>query len=145
MKIFTLLCESSVSSIYDRNKHNGFFFQIDMNHDGVVQIDELQQYMGNYLRPSMAKFIAKQIHSKYDVNSDGKLNFEEFYEMSLRKEYKFHRLLFKYCRYVVPPRTQDEDSLGNHLVFISLSHKVNCVEPSTLISFHVFLKNRPNV
>lgn len=85
-----------------------------MNHDGVVQIDELQQYMGNYLRPSLAKFIAKQIHKKYDVNSDGKLNFEEFYEMSLRKEYKFHRLLFKYCKYVVPPRPHDE---GNFYEF----------------------------
>lgn len=90
--------------------------QIDVNHDGAVQIHELQQYMTNFLRPSLAKYIANQIHQKYDVNSDGMLSFDEFYEMSLRREYKFHRFLFKYCKYVVPPREQTEDSYGNGLI-----------------------------
>lgn len=79
-------------------------FQIDVNNDGVVQIHELQQFMGNFLRPSLAKYIACQIHKKYDTNSDGMLSFDEFYEMSLRKDYKFHRLLFQYCKYVVPQK-----------------------------------------
>ena len=83
--------------------------QIDVNHDGAVQIYELQQFMGNFLQPSLAKYIASQIHKKYDKNSDGMLSFDEFYEMSLRKDYKFHRLLFRYCKYVVP---QKQNSIG---------------------------------
>lgn len=85
-----------------------------MNHDGAVQINELQQFMGNFLQPSLAKYIACQIHKKYDINSDGMLSFDEFYEMSLRKDYKFHRLLFRYCKYVVP---QKQCTMGKYTIF----------------------------
>lgn len=64
----------------------------------------MQQFIGKYLEPTLAKYIANQIHKKYDKNSDGLLSFDEFYEMSLRKDYKFHRLLFQYCKYVVPQK-----------------------------------------
>lgn len=94
-------------------------FQIDVNNDGAVQIYELQQFMGNFLQPSLAKYIASQIHKKYDKNSDGILSFDEFYEMSLRKDYKFHRLLFQYCKYIVP---QKQCTIGKILKCIPSWH-----------------------
>lgn len=84
-----------------------------MNNDGAVQIHELQQFMGNFLEPSLAKCIASQIHKKYDKNSDGLLSFDEFYEMSLRKDSKFHWLLFRYCKYIVPPK---QNAIGKLII-----------------------------
>lgn len=68
--------------------------------------------MQNFLGPNLSTCIASQILKKYDADFDGMLNFEEFYQMSLQKECAFNRIVFKYCKLVVPPRIRREDSVG---------------------------------
>lgn len=76
--------------------------------------------MGNFLQPPLAKYIASQIHKKYDKNCDGMLSFDEFYDMSLRKDYKFHRLLFRYCKYVVPQKQSSIGKTATHISFFTI-------------------------
>lgn len=88
--------------------------------------------MGNFLEPSLAKYIANRIQKKYDVNSDGMLSFAEFYAMSLNnKDYKFQRLLFRYCKYVVP---QKQISIGINIPFYLFLGFT--VEKCSVIFFH---------
>lgn len=58
--------------------------------------------MRSYLESRLERHIISQIFKKYDENSDEMLSFEEFYQMSVSKHNKFHRMVSKYCEIVVP-------------------------------------------
>ena len=50
-----------------------------------------------------------------DEDSDGSLDFEEFYQLSLRQEWLFSRLVFKYCKMIVPsPHRPEIDETGKN-------------------------------
>lgn len=54
-----------------------------------------------------------------DDDSNGVLDFDEFYRMSVRQEWLFQRLVKQYCRLVVPPpRRQDQDETGKYIIVI---------------------------
>lgn len=91
----------------------------------MVHVSELQEHMQKFLKPSLAKYIAYQILRRYDTDSDGVLSFEEFYKLSLQKESRSRRLLFQYCKYVVPPREQKEDSSGKIVKLFNLKRGRN--------------------
>lgn len=58
--------------------------------------------------------LAQHILRMHDEDSDGRLDFEEFYRMSVRQEWLFSRMMKKYCRLVVPPPRRSEDETGKH-------------------------------
>lgn len=62
----------------------------------------------------MPQYLANHILKMSDDDSDGVLDFEEFYQMSRRQDWMINRLLFKYCKLIVPgPRRQEQDEIGN--------------------------------
>lgn len=56
----------------------------------------------------------------HDEDSNGRLDFEEFYRMSVRQEWLFSRMMVKYCKMIVPsPRREPQDEIGKiEFIFI---------------------------
>lgn len=94
---------------------------MDTNHDGVLNIRELKNHIRNYQCRNLPDYLAKHILKMSDEDSDGVLDFEEFYQLSLRQEWLFSRLVFKYCRMIVPlPHRPEGDQTGKMTSFIIL-------------------------
>lgn len=64
--------------------------------------------------------IANHILQMSDFDSNGFLDFEEFYTLTLRQEWLFSRMVKKYCQLIVPsPHRPEQDEVGKcHLVFL---------------------------
>lgn len=102
-----------------------FAFQLDTNHDNRLNIRELKQHIRNFQCRNLPDYLAKHILRMSDDDSDGALDFEEFYQLSLRQEWLFSRLVFKYCKMIVPlPHRPEEDETGK-TNFYSLVFNLN--------------------
>lgn len=67
---------------------------------------------------SLPKGIARNILEMHDVNDDGRLDFEEFYRMSLQQPWLFKGMLIKYCKMIVPsPHREEVDQTGTYTRF----------------------------
>lgn len=98
---------------------------MDTNHDGRLNIRELKQHIKNFQCRNLPDYLAKHILRMSDDDSDGALDFEEFYQLSLRQEWLFSRLVFKYCKMIVPsPHRPEEDETGKntHIIFFYLDN-----------------------
>lgn len=64
------------------------------------------------------KGVARQILEMHDTNNDGRLDFEEFYDMSKHHEWLFKNFLVRYCRMIVPsPHRVAGDEVGKCLIY----------------------------
>lgn len=91
-------------------------FQLDTNNDGVLNIRELKNHIRRFPCRNLPEYLANHILRMSDDDSDGVLDFEEFYQLSLRQEWLFSRLVFKYCRLIVPsPHRPEQDETGNFI------------------------------
>lgn len=75
---------------------------MDVNNDGVLNIRELKDYIRRYPCRNVPDHLAKNILNISDTNSDGVLDFEEFYQMSRKYDLLLKRMVHKYCQLVVP-------------------------------------------
>ena len=88
---------------------------MDTNNDGRLNIRELKQHIKNFECRNLPDYLAKHILRMSDEDSDGSLDFEEFYQLSLRQEWLFSRLVFKYCKMIVPsPHRPEIDETGKN-------------------------------
>lgn len=73
--------------------------------------------------------LANLILDMHDEDSNGKLDFDEFYQMSLQQEWLFSRFLKSYCKYLVPaPRREGEDQIGDFIFFFFTYISTNFIE-----------------
>jgi hypothetical protein len=58
----------------------------------------------------LPKRLAEAILSKHDENGDGRLNFEEFYDLSMKDPWfvKYYSSIL--CRFLIPPRSRNTAS-----------------------------------
>ncbi|XP_055305000.1 rhomboid-related protein 2-like [Sitodiplosis mosellana] len=125
-----------IAEMFVKNEHNQnmreFFAMMDTNKDGVVSIRTLQSFL-NYLEPKLGRHIMTQIQKKYGENSDEKLNFEEFLQISVYRINKFQRMVSKYCEIMVVSRININDSMDD-----LYEDAMSCWPPPvTMIAFSV--------
>lgn len=90
-----------------------FRFQLDTDRDGVINIRELKNHIRNFPCRNLPEYLANHILRMSDEDSDGVLDFEEFYRLSLRQDWLFSRLVFNYCKMLVPsPHRPEQDETG---------------------------------
>lgn len=94
--------------------------QLDTDCDGRLNICELKDHIRDFQCRNLSGCLANNILQMPDEDSDGVLNFEEFYKLSLRKEWSFIRVLFNYCKMIVPPPNRECDEIGNHIYLLKL-------------------------
>lgn len=86
---------------------------MDIDCDGFLSIHELKLMIRNQQCSNIPVSLANHILEMHDEDSNGKLDFDEFYQMSLQQEWLFSRLLKSYCKYLVPaPHREGEDQIG---------------------------------
>ncbi|XP_031635937.1 rhomboid-related protein 2-like isoform X2 [Contarinia nasturtii] len=119
----------------DRRKMRELFDALDRNHDGVLNIRELKNHIKSYPCRNLPDYLEKHILRMSDSDGDEVLNFEEFYQLSLQQEWLFSRLVFKYCKMIVPsPHRPDEADETDGAYERSM--KV-CPPPLTMITFSI--------
>lgn len=91
---------------------------MDTDRDGRLNIRELKEHIRNFPCRNIPEYLANHILKMSDDDSDGALDFEEFYRLSLRHEWLFSRLVFKYCKMIVPSPQRPGDETGNILFFV---------------------------
>lgn len=95
---------------------------MDTDGDGYINVREIKEHIRNQQCRNLPPQLAKHILQMNDDDSNGVLDFDEFYQMSIRQEWLFQRLIKKYCRLIVPPpRRLDEDETGKFRVLFHLS------------------------
>lgn len=86
---------------------------MDEDRDGRLNIRELKAHIRNFQCRNIPEHLANHILKMSDEDSDGALDFEEFYRLSLRQEWLFSRLIFNYCKMIVPsPHRPEHDETG---------------------------------
>lgn len=98
-------------------------FQLDQDRDGFLNIHELKLMIRNHQCDNIPENLAHHILRMHDEDSNGKLDFDEFYRMSLQQEWLISRLMKRYCKLIVPsPHRPEEDEIGKiNFLFIFLS------------------------
>lgn len=86
--------------------------QLDTDRDGRLNIRELKNHIRNFQCRNLPDYLANHILRMSDDDSDGVLDFEEFYKLSLRQEWLFSRLVFNYCKMLVPAPNRERDETG---------------------------------
>lgn len=104
------------------------FFQLDTDRDGRLNIRELKQHIRNFQCRNLPDYLANHILRMSDDDSDGALDFEEFYKLSLRQEWLFSRLVFNYCKMIVPAPNRPRDETGKHTDLLKLDFIQNYVD-----------------
>ncbi|XP_055305012.1 rhomboid-related protein 2-like [Sitodiplosis mosellana] len=117
----------------DRRKMREIFESLDTNNDGRLNIRELKQHIKN-LQCRLPEYLAEHIFRMSDEDSDGALNFEEFYQLSLRQKWLFSHLVFRYCKMIVPspnrPEADETDGAYERSMTV-------CPPPLTMITFSI--------
>lgn len=90
-------------------------FQLDTDRDGRLNIRELKAHIRNFQCRNLPDYLANHILRMSDDDSDGVLDFEEFYKLSLRQEWLFSRLIFNYCKMLVPAPNRERDETGKNI------------------------------
>lgn len=89
---------------------------MDTDGDGYLNVREIKEHIRNQQCRDLPPHLSKHILEMNDDDSNGVLDFDEFYRMSIRQEWLFQRLVKQYCRMLVPPpRRQDADETGKFL------------------------------
>lgn len=84
----------------------------------MLNIRELKNHIRNFQCQNLPDYLAKHILRMSDNDSDGVLDFEEFYQLSLQQEWLFSRLVFNYCKMVIPsPHRPETDEPGKFIEF----------------------------
>lgn len=91
-----------------------FSLQLDTDRDGRLNIRELKNHIKNYQCRDLPDYLGNHILRMSDDDSDGVLDFEEFYRLSLRQEWLFSRLVFNYCKMIVPRPNRERDETGKN-------------------------------
>lgn len=89
-------------------------FQLDTDRDGRLNLRELKAHIRNFQCRNLPDYLANHILRMSDDDSDGALDFEEFYKLSLRQEWLFSRLVFNYCKMIVPAPNRERDETGKN-------------------------------
>uniref|UniRef100_A0A182NNA5 Rhomboid-like protein n=1 Tax=Anopheles dirus TaxID=7168 RepID=A0A182NNA5_9DIPT len=80
------------------------FEKYDTNSDGYLNVREMKRIIQEKNCPDMPELCAKQLLKISDVNNDGRLDFEEFYKLSIEHPYFLWKMCLQYCKVVVPNR-----------------------------------------
>ncbi|XP_030382119.1 protein rhomboid [Scaptodrosophila lebanonensis] len=117
----------------DRRRMRDIFNHHDADRDGRINTHELKQLISNGYCQDIPAYIADQILKRADDDNSGALDFEEFYQMSLRQQLMFRNLLALYCRAVVPPPTpRGDEPDGAYERQMSV-----CPPPLTMVIFSI--------
>jgi hypothetical protein len=74
---------------------------MDKDDSGLVEINELKEFVKK--NPDvLPKCFAKTLLKLHDTNKDGKLNFEEFLEMTEVQRWQLYDFAKSYCNFIVP-------------------------------------------
>lgn len=90
--------------IAERQRIRDIFDKYDRNGTGSLSIQELKRMINNRRCPDLPKGFAKNLLKTADQNNDGRLDFEEFYQMSREHHYLFRDMCVRYCKLVIPSR-----------------------------------------
>lgn len=98
-------------------------FQYDADSDGYLNIVEMKHLIHEKKCADMPKDLALHLLKLSDTNNDGRLDFEEFYKLSLEHPYFLCEMYIKYCKAVVPKRNDAEegDVLGMVILLLQIS------------------------
>lgn len=89
------------------------YLQLDRNRDGHLNVHELKAHIRNHECGNLPENLAAHILKMHDDDFNGQLDFEEFYQMSIRQEWLFSRAVAKYCKLIVPsPHRPEQDEIG---------------------------------
>ncbi|XP_055612379.1 rhomboid-related protein 2-like [Uranotaenia lowii] len=92
----------------ERKRIQEIFNRYDRDGNGHICINELKTMIKSGVSDDLPKGFVKRLMKTSDINNDGQLDFEEFFQMSHEHQYLFKNLCVRYCRLVVPGRSPDE-------------------------------------
>lgn len=93
---------------------------MDTDRNGYLNIHELKRHIRNHQCRELPENLAHHILQMHDQDSNGQLDFEEFYQLSVRQEWLFSRFVQKYCRMIVPsPHRPEQDEIGKEILIFS--------------------------
>ncbi|XP_058463956.1 rhomboid-related protein 2 isoform X3 [Malaya genurostris] len=88
----------------ERQRIRDIFDKYDKHNTGLLSVQELKRMINHRRCPDLPKGFVKNLMKTADLNNDGHLDFEEFYQMSREHHYLFRDMCVWYCRMVVPNR-----------------------------------------
>lgn len=90
-----------------------FFLQFDSDADGFLSIPEMKNLIRQHQCEDIPKEVARQILQMHDEDMNGRLDFEEFYNLSQQHKWLVRGLLVRYCKMIVPsPHRPEQDEVG---------------------------------
>lgn len=92
-------------------------FQFDTDRDGFLSIREMKNLIRHHQCEDIPKEVARQILLKHDDDANGRLDFEEFYQLSQQHQWLLRGYLVRYCKMIVPsPHRPEQDEVGKILL-----------------------------
>lgn len=78
----------------------------------------MKQLIRQHQCEEIPKEVARQILLMHDNDSNGQLDFEEFYQLSQRHGWIFRNMMVKYCKMLIPsPHRPEQDEIGKNFLF----------------------------
>lgn len=120
-----------------------------MNKNGFLELGELKILIKNGHCPDLSRRQVKAILGKHDTNGDGKLSFEEFYELSTTDPWFVRYYGVKFSKFLIPPGAvlkkvnfDLRENFKNLLIKIFLDgiyeNEVGCFPPPlTMVTFSI--------
>lgn len=112
--------------------------QFDHDRDGFLSIPEMKNLIRQHQCEDIPKEVARQILLMHDDDSNGRLDFEEFYQLSQRHQWLWRGLIAKYCRVVVPsPHRPEQDEIGKNFILVTVGFSTEslCVMYKVLLPY----------
>uniref|UniRef100_A0A182QFR5 Rhomboid-like protein n=1 Tax=Anopheles farauti TaxID=69004 RepID=A0A182QFR5_9DIPT len=91
-----------------RQQLRHLFQKYDNDGDGYLSIPEMKRLINEKKCPDMPTICAKKLLKLSDINNDGRLDFDEFFKLSIDHSLFISDMCIKYCKLVVPKRNEEE-------------------------------------
>ncbi|XP_055913592.1 protein rhomboid [Eupeodes corollae] len=122
----------SVPEAEDRQRIRRIFDNHDTDNDGYLDLAELKLLIAQGLCQDIPQAMARNIVDVSDEDRNGRLDFEEFYRLSVKNRWLLSSYIHNYCKMVVPRREQIQ---GDQIDGAYERQMSFCPPPLTMIIF----------
>lgn len=83
---------------------------MDTDGDGYLSVTEMKRLVRNNQCPNMPRGVARRILKMADEDGDGRLDFEEFFQLSQEHDWLLGHYVARYCHWIVPDPHREQSS-----------------------------------